>query len=214
MLRALKHPIPKTSAQWDELARSLQMGCAEDLFMAAARGGITKAQLISRGAGPKPAPARLRSVRLGGVRMGELRGIAVRFASCCRPLPGDAIVAMITRGRGASVHREDCPNAHAGDAARWLRVEWDVGPAERFVAHVSLAVLPGRETPSCLEAALEGVGSRLVSVARLGTCGELQCLDAEVEVRDAAHLDQVVRALGTTPGVAKARRGVGMEFAP
>jgi GTP pyrophosphokinase len=64
-------------------------------------------------------------VERGGVRVKGADDILVRFAKCCNPLPGDKIVGYITRGRGVSVHRADCPSLLASGFERRIEVEWD-----------------------------------------------------------------------------------------
>lgn len=61
-------------------------------------------------------------------------GLLVRLAKCCSPVPGDPIIGFITRGRGVSVHRADCPNVTHGqnDVDRLIDVEWDYDGNERF----------------------------------------------------------------------------------
>jgi GTP pyrophosphokinase len=61
----------------------------------------------------------------GGVRVKGLDDILVRFAKCCNPLPGDQISGFITRGRGVTVHRGDCPSLLASGFERRIEVEWD-----------------------------------------------------------------------------------------
>jgi GTP pyrophosphokinase len=61
----------------------------------------------------------------GGVRVKGLDDILVRFAKCCNPLPGDQIGGFITRGRGVTVHRGDCPSLLASGFERRIEVEWD-----------------------------------------------------------------------------------------
>ena len=76
----------------------------------------------------KPAkPARPRS-ESGGVTVKGVDDVLVRFAKCCGPVPGDAIVGFITRGRGITVHARDCPNLAAGaiDTERTVTVEWAI----------------------------------------------------------------------------------------
>ncbi len=73
----------------------------------------------------RPSPAYGRPV--DGVRVLGADNVMIRFSRCCNPLPGDPIIGYITRGRGVSVHRVDCPNVKylAGDSERFIDVAWD-----------------------------------------------------------------------------------------
>jgi len=61
----------------------------------------------------------------GGVRVKGMAGLLVRFAGCCNPVPGDEIVGFISRGRGVTVHRADCPNLTNADNDRLIEVSWN-----------------------------------------------------------------------------------------
>ena len=67
-------------------------------------------------------------------------GLLVRLAKCCSPVPGDPIIGFITRGRGVSVHRADCPNVTHGqnDVDRLINVEWDYDGNERFEVNMEI----------------------------------------------------------------------------
>ncbi|WP_303151562.1 RelA/SpoT family protein [Megasphaera elsdenii] len=67
-------------------------------------------------------------------------GLLVRLAKCCSPVPGDPIIGFITRGRGVSVHRADCPNVTHGqnDVDRLIDVEWDFDGNERFEVNMEI----------------------------------------------------------------------------
>lgn len=67
-------------------------------------------------------------------------GLLVRLAKCCSPVPGDPIIGFITRGRGVSVHRADCPNVTHGqsDVDRLIDVEWDYEGDERFEVNMEI----------------------------------------------------------------------------
>ncbi len=73
---------------------------------------------------------------VNGVIVEDIESCMIKFAKCCAPVPGDAIVGFITRGFGVSVHRADCPNAaNRSDpiqAARWVRVRWANGESQPF----------------------------------------------------------------------------------
>lgn len=60
-----------------------------------------------------------------GIKVRGVDNILVRFSKCCNPVPGDPIIGFITRGKGVSVHRLDCPNLLTEDKERIIEVEWD-----------------------------------------------------------------------------------------
>ncbi|MBQ3483566.1 MAG: bifunctional (p)ppGpp synthetase/guanosine-3',5'-bis(diphosphate) 3'-pyrophosphohydrolase [Clostridia bacterium] len=68
----------------------------------------------------------------GGIVVDGERGCQVKFAKCCNPLPGDAVIGFITKGFGISIHKVDCPNVENGmkrpeDADRWVEAHWETG---------------------------------------------------------------------------------------
>ncbi len=60
-----------------------------------------------------------------GVKVKGVDNLLVRFSKCCNPVPGDAIIGFITRGKGVSIHRTDCPNLSGEDQDRIIEVQWD-----------------------------------------------------------------------------------------
>lgn len=74
-----------------------------------------------------------------GVRVKGVDNIKIRFSKCCNPVPGDEIVGYITRGRGVSVHRSDCPNIAASeDTERFIEVEWDLQKKAAYKAEIQI----------------------------------------------------------------------------
>ncbi|MDY5383425.1 MAG: ACT domain-containing protein, partial [Megasphaera elsdenii] len=75
-----------------------------------------------------------------GVIVEGIDNCLVRISHCCSPVPGDPIIGFITRGRGVSVHRADCPNVTHGqnDVDRLIDVEWDYDGNERFEVNMEI----------------------------------------------------------------------------
>lgn len=80
-----------------------------------------------------------RSKPTQGVNIKGVDNIKVRFARCCNPVPGDEIIGYITRGRGISVHRTDCPNIGVSDdTERFLEVHWDSQEKVSYPAEIQI----------------------------------------------------------------------------
>ena len=105
----------------------------EDLFLALAHGRVTPQQ-VARFFHPKPAPTPRKTKPTPGNRLpirleGGLKA-PLKLASCCRPVRGDAILGYVTRGRGVTVHRADCPNMRrflATEPERVVPASWEEG---------------------------------------------------------------------------------------
>ncbi len=86
-------------------------------------------------------PPRSRRRRSGtGVRVKGIDDLLVRLARCCNPVPGDPLVGFVTRGRGVSVHRADCPNVHEllNSPERIIEVEWDSDASTTYNAEIHI----------------------------------------------------------------------------
>ena len=137
----------------------------DDLYSAIGFGGITTGQVIHKLIECKRKQEKTekledqlhqsRSVRepshvpVNGIIVRGDPGMAVRFGNCCNPLPGDEIVGYITRGRGVSVHRVDCPNVTQlrHDVDRIIDVEWAINVNSSFEASVEIHA---NDTPGSL----------------------------------------------------------------
>lgn len=74
-----------------------------------------------------------------GINIKGIDNIKVRFAKCCNPVPGDEIIGYITRGRGVSVHRTDCPNIGlSDDTERFIEVNWDHEKKASYPAEIQI----------------------------------------------------------------------------
>ncbi len=136
---------------------------------------------------------------------------SVQFATCCRPIPGDAIVGYLGRGEGLVVHTADCAIArklHHKDSERFIGVEWSDEPARAFEATVVVTVNNGKGVLARVASALASAEADITHID-MGQEAALETIDLRfvVAVRDRVHLADVLRALKRTPSVLRARRG-------
>jgi GTP pyrophosphokinase len=124
--------------------------------------------------------------------------MAVQFAGCCHPLPGDRIVGIVTTGKGVSVHKRDCKalEKYAMEPERWLDIDWgETTETDKYTARlkVMLSNEPGALADlSNLIARQESNISNLNIVYR--TLSYFEIL-VDLEVKDVTHLDNVMTAL-------------------
>jgi len=120
-----------------EMAALYKMAGPDDFYAAIGYGAISAQQVVMRlgviddteTALPQVAPPPVE--RPGGVRVRGVGDLLIRFARCCRPIPGDPIVGYITRGKGVTVHLRTCPTVvNERDVHRLIDVEWDA-PAQQ-----------------------------------------------------------------------------------
>ncbi len=144
---------------------------------------------------------------------GLIPGMAVHFAGCCHPLPGDRIVGIVTTGKGVTIHTIDCETleSFADAPERWLDVAWQMGPdgSQLHVGrlHVVLANGPGNlGSMSTIIGKANGNISNLKITSRSVDFFELM---VDVEVADLKHLTNIIAALRATPVVNSVERARG-----
>ncbi len=103
-------------------------------------------------------PHHLDSITIRGTE-----GMAVQFAPCCRPIPGDPIIASIKKGQGLVVHTHDCPAIHPFhfDPEKWVDVQWDPAPERLFDVNVRLTAANQRGVLARLAAEISDADSNI-----------------------------------------------------
>jgi len=138
-----------------------------------------------------------------------LRGLLTTIARCCNPVPGDDIVGYITRGRGATVHRKDCPNIlRLRERERLVRVSWGE-PKRSYPVSVKITAYDRdglmRDVTNLI--ANEGINMNqvLVDVSQKKRLN-VAVLDLVLEVRDIDQLMKVLTRVEALPNVLGAQR--------
>jgi GTP pyrophosphokinase len=147
---------------------------------------------------------------LSSITLDGSENASVQFAQCCRPIPGDSIVGYLGRGEGLVVHNAECGVARkllAKDSERFIGVEWSDEPVRVFETGLVVTVNNGKGVLAKVAAALASAEADIVHID-MGQDGVRDVADMHflVGVRDAAHLESVLRTLRRTPLVLRAQR--------
>ena len=210
---------PPPGVTHEQLAQGFGFADVPQLHAALGRGSISLAQVLARwfpdGLGPvqrfKEASlevARALTRRSGhGIRIQGVDNLMVAFARCCQPVPGDAVVGIVTRGRGVTVHRTDCPNTFKDRVPpeRRLLVDWEAAPEDSFVVKLSVY---GEDRKSLLADIANAISETNTDIRTAG----IKSTDRKargafvVEVRNLSHLRKVIQAVEHVKGVEAVER--------
>jgi GTP pyrophosphokinase len=205
----------------DKVAREMNLTEGEDLLAAIGSGKQSPKQVVTKlikvlakddavavapapeGVIPVLQPSRAASRRRSatGVRVKGIDDVLVRLAHCCNPVPGDAIVGFVTRGRGVSVHRADCPNARelvSSSAERILDVEWDTETSSTYQVEILIEALDRTRLLQDISIALADAGVNVLSAAISTDRQGVAYLKFLFEL---GHMDQLQRVLSQVRAV-------------
>jgi len=136
-------------------------------------------------------------------------GMAVQLATCCRPIPGDAIVGSIKKGQGLVVHAADCPSivrSRRNEPDQWIDVEWDPRTSRLFQAAIDVTVANQRGVLARVASEIAEAGSNIDSISMEEDRAVFTTMHFVVEVANRQHLARVMRALRRLPDVEKLAR--------
>jgi RelA/SpoT family (p)ppGpp synthetase len=145
----------------------------------------------------------------GSITIRGTEGMAVQLATCCRPIPGDAIVGSIKKGQGLVVHASECGSiarSRKNEPDQWIDVEWDPRTTRLFQAGVDVMVENQRGVLARVASEIAEAGSNIDSIAMEEDRSVFTLMHFVVEVANRQHLARVMRALRRLPDVKKIER--------
>ncbi len=144
----------------------------------------------------------LRPEKASSVKVKDMTGILVRFAGCCNPVPGDAIIGFISRGHGVTVHRKDCPNLKNAEPERLIEVSWLDKAASVYNAGVK--VIGDTQTQILTEVAAAVAELKLEIVSTNGRTdaktGQV-IVDFNIRLNGKDELDRLINKLAANPKI-------------
>lgn len=134
-----------------------------------------------------------------------LKGLLTVFARCCNPAPGDDIIGYITRGRGATIHRRDCPNIlRIKEHERLVKVSWGE-PHTTYPVSVQIKAYDRQGLMVDISNILNNENSNLIDID-LKVNHNLAVIDIVVEVKDIEQLSRILTRIENLPNVMEAHR--------
>ena len=215
-----------------QLLKKLSFASWEDMYAAIGYGGLTAVKAVGRIrddinkalkvqanekmqiANPlrtESDPVRTNRHAVNGVIVEDIDSCMIKFAKCCTPVPGDAIVGFITKGFGVSVHRCDCPNAAGRDqpiqAARWVRVRWANQEEQPFETTLELDCITRDGLLLDVATTMTTARVRVKELFGKDLPGGKSIFTVKFEVKNAAELDAIRNKLLNIRDVVGSRRG-------
>jgi RelA/SpoT family (p)ppGpp synthetase len=185
-----------TSERWERLVRDLgaksrqevvaDIGLGKRLAAIVARKLLTLTEPQAEGRAPA-----------GSIVIHGSEGMAVQFAQCCNPIPGDPIVGFIKKGQGLVVHTNDCPTAakSRGDPEKWLDVEWAPETDKMFDVGIRVTVVNQRGVLAKVATEIAEAGSNIDNVSMEEERSLYTAMHFTLQVANRLHLARVMRAL-------------------
>lgn len=184
---------------------------------------LVERQVVPRKVEPKPTPEKpekrpeaptrdepvqrvTRSDQVG-IKVGQVDNLLIRFANCCKPLPGDRIVGFVSRGRGIIIHKEGCPNIKniQDFEQRRIEIEWDTRSA-RVVRRFRVMARKNTDLFSQIESAVKKFNGRLLE-GRLEEDGQSRWIGTfTMELDNDEDTTRVVKAIRSIPSVSMIQR--------
>ena len=148
---------------------------------------------------------------VNGVIVEDIDSCMIKFAKCCTPVPGDAIVGFITKGFGVSVHRADCPNAQNREdpkqAGRWVRVRWANVEEQPFETTLELDCITRDGLVLDVAQALTTARVRVKELSGRDLSNGRSAITIRFEVKNTAELNAIRSKLLNIRDVTGSKRG-------
>ena len=196
-------PQDMDEAHWNKLLKDTGVKSRQDILADIGLGRrlnmVVARQLASIGESVGNEPVANPVITIHGTE-----GMAVQFATCCRPIPGDPIVGVIKSGQGLLVHTHDCPTLRRGRSSgeQWLDVTWDKNINRAFDVNIKLLVADRRGVLAKVSAAIAEAEANIENISFTHE-GEYSGLHFTLEVNNRLHLAKIMRALRAIPEVVR-----------
>jgi GTP pyrophosphokinase len=185
----------------EEVAKKLRLPKAEDVYAEVGR-GVLRGHEVLDAVFPemKREPNRKKAAKAKAISIkGLTEGISYRLGQCCHPLPGDRIVGLMEPGHGVVIHTIDCAELEKAQSSmdEWLDVMWDAHAAESGLS-IARVLVRVKNSPGALGAVMTVIGKNGGNIFNMKVTNRNPLFfefTVDIEVRDVAHLQNILGAL-------------------
>ncbi|MDE2089986.1 MAG: bifunctional (p)ppGpp synthetase/guanosine-3',5'-bis(diphosphate) 3'-pyrophosphohydrolase, partial [Gammaproteobacteria bacterium] len=216
------HRLGMAEVGFEKLAQRLGYDRVDDFLAAVGYGDVGAAQIAAavaeeilprREAEHRPAPVSDRAARPHPAEAVKIRGVGnllTHTARCCKPVPPDPVTGYVTRGRGVTIHRADCPNLlrlGAAQRERLIEVEWTADAGRTYPVDVEVQAFERRGLLHDVTALLAGEKIHVSAINSQSVAPEhLLHLTLTLEIAGVDQLSRVLARIARLPNVVQARR--------
>ncbi|MBE7022671.1 MAG: bifunctional (p)ppGpp synthetase/guanosine-3',5'-bis(diphosphate) 3'-pyrophosphohydrolase [Ruminococcaceae bacterium] len=213
--------------EWvEQLLKRYGLKSADDMYAAIGYGGLTVNKILSRlkeeyrlankaevSGQPLGLQQKKKKGSASGIIVEGIDNCLVRLSRCCNPVPGDFIVGYITRGRGVSVHREDCPNLKAEKqlpeaGGRFIKVYWEdeYTGGSSYLTELQISAYDRQGLLAEITSVLYDMKILINAVHTKTTKEQIAIINITLEISSKEQLDMIVKKLSRLGGVFEVTR--------
>lgn len=201
-----------------ELAQAMSFKTMDDLLVAVGYGKVSAVQIVGKvlrdeqpakdALADKDVRVQKASERAGpqGIQIHGVDDIMIHLARCCTPVPGDDVIGYITRGRGVTVHREDCPNVRNLDHDRRVEVTWAASDSVTYPVKVRVQAVDQKGMLAAVSNAISAGEANILEARVTTTPDHLAIFHFVVEVHGGEHLKKIISGIRNVEGVSQVIR--------
>lgn len=208
----------------NNLLKRMSFSNMEDMYAAIGYGAVTTKQILQKildeyRKNVKPDKPELITDKIDsksktqkkvdcGIKIDGVGNLLVKFSRCCNPVPGDKIVGYVTRGRGVSIHRQDCKNVRQGllDEKRLMEVKWEGFEDTSYPVEIQVSAY---DRPGILSEIIDLIGdmkTNIDAVNARATKNGIAVVDLILEINNKQHLENVMQKIKKISGTYDVKR--------
>ena len=200
------------------LASKLELKSDEDMFARIGSGDLRLGQVIHAAQSflkpdEQKRPVNLSQPKPRGTEDVQVQGVGSllsSLAACCKPVPGDPVVGYITRGKGGSIHRQDCPNViylQKKDDERMIAVDWGVDPTDTYPVDIKIKAYDRAGLLRDITLVLANEGINLTAMnTHSNKDKNIATMVITAEISDLSDLSRVITKIDQLPNIIDAHR--------